>query len=195
MYSMEGGCMYNMYIQLRMKITITGRKVNLRDNFKERVDKKLAKFSKMFDENAEAKVTVTVEHNRQTVEVTIINSGMIYRVENTAEEMNDALDQVVYLLGRQVRKHKTRLAKRLRDGVIDEYISESPEIDDVQEETEYEVVKTKSLPIKPLTVDEAILQMNMIGHKFFMFENANTGIINVVYVRNDGKYGLLVPEA
>ena len=176
-----------------MRINITARKVNLRDNFKERVEKKLKKFNRMFGEDAEARVTVTLEKNRQTVEVTINNDGMIYRAENTASEMNDALDQVVYLLGRQIRKNKSRLEKRLREGTIDEYIAESPELEDVEEELSFEIVRRKSVPVKPLSVDEAVLQMNMIGHKFFMFRSVDTNEINVVYLRENGDYGLLEP--
>ena len=177
-----------------MKISITGRKVNLKNNFKERVEKKLAKFERMFGDDAEAQVTVTLEKNRQTVEITINNNGMIYRAENTAPEMNDALDQVVYLLGRQIRRNKTRLEKRLKTGSIEEYLVGEPELEDIEEELEYDIVKRKGIPVKPLTVDEAVLQMNMIGHKFYMFTNADTGDINVVYERNDGKYGLLEPK-
>ena len=96
-----------------MKITITGRKVSLRDNFKERVEKKLKKFGRMFGEDASASVTVTVEKRRQTVEVTIRTAdGMVYRSEQTAPEMNDALDEVVNALGRQIRKNKCKLEKR-----------------------------------------------------------------------------------
>lgn len=95
-----------------MKIAITSRKVNLRDNFKERVEKKLSKFNRIFDEDAQANVTVTLEKNRQTVEVTIRQNGMVYRAEQTAEEMNDALDAVIDVLGRQIRKNKCRLEKK-----------------------------------------------------------------------------------
>lgn len=106
-----------------MKITITGRKVSLRDNFKERVEKKLKKFGRMFGEDASASVTVTVEKRRQTVEVTIRTAdGMVYRSEQTAPEMNDALDEVVNALGRQIRKNKCKLEKKIRAvGAIDEF--------------------------------------------------------------------------
>lgn len=177
-----------------MIINITARKVNLKDNFKERVEKKLAKFERMFGDDANANVTVTLEKNRQTVEVTINNNGMIYRAENTAAEMNDALDQVVYLLGRKIRKNKSKLEKRLRSGTIDEYLATEPELNEVVEELDFAVVRKKFIPVKPLTIDEAILQMNMIGHKFFMFTNVDTGDINVVYARDNGAYGLLEPE-
>ena len=112
-----------------MKITITGRKVSLRDNFKERVEKKLKKFGRMFGEDASASVTVTVEKRRQTVEVTIRTAdGMVYRSEQTAPEMNDALDEVVNALGRQIRKNKCKLEKKIRaGGAIDEFLAQETE--------------------------------------------------------------------
>lgn len=176
-----------------MTITYTARKVNLRDNFKERVEKKLKKFERIFGENASAGVIVTLEKNRQTVEITINDNGMIYRAENTAPEMNDALDKVADILSRQIRKNKAKLEKRLRAGVFDEYIAQTPELDDVQEEITYDVCRTKNIPVKPMLVDEAILRMNMVNHQFFMFRNADTHEINVVYRRDDGAYGLLQP--
>ena len=176
-----------------MTITYTARKVNLRDNFKERVEKKLKKFERIFGENASAGVIVTLEKNRQTVEITINDNGMIYRAENTAPEMNDALDKVADILSRQIRKNKAKLEKRLRAGVFDEYIAQTPELDDVQEEITYDVCRTKNIPVKPMLVDEAILRMNMVNHQFFMFRNADTHESNVVYRRDDGAYGLLQP--
>lgn len=181
-----------------MKITIIGRKVTLRDNFKELATRKLMRFDRIFDEDAEANVTVTVERNRQTVEITIRQPGMICRAEETAAEMNDALDKVISALGRQIRKNKTRLEKRFHSsGAIDQYVQEYAEDSEpVDEDTgEYEVVKTKRFYVKPASVDEAILQMNMLEHQFFMFRNTESNEINVVYRRKDGKYGLLEPDS
>ena len=114
-----------------MKITIIGRKVNLRNNFKELAEKKLAKFDRIFDEDAEATVTVTVERNRQTVEITIRQRGMICRAEETAQDMNEALDHVIAALGRQMRRNKTRLekAKKVDPGLefSDDYYDEPDE--------------------------------------------------------------------
>lgn len=107
--------------------------------------------------------------------------------------MNDALDKVADILSRQIRKNKAKLEKRLRAGVFDEYIAQTPELDDVQEEITYDVCRTKNIPVKPMLVDEAILRMNMVNHQFFMFRNADTHEINVVYRRDDGAYGLLQP--
>ena len=177
-----------------MKIAITSRKVNLRDNFKERVEKKLSKFNRIFDEDAQANVTVTLEKNRQTVEITIRQNGMVYRAEQTAEEMNDALDAVIDVLGRQIRKNKCRLEKKMRAAVLDDFLAQEELEEDDMEEKEYEVVRSKRFPVKPLDVEEAILQMNMVGHQFYMYRNAETGEINAVYRRKDGTYGLLEPE-
>ena len=176
-----------------MKITYTARKVNLRDNFKERCEKKLAKFKKIFSEDAIANVVVTLEKNRQTVEVTIRDKAIVYRAESTMQEMNDALDRVMDILMRQIRKNKTRLEKRLKTGSISDIIADIP--DDQPEEDEYNVVRTKQVIVKPLTVEEAILEMNMVNHDFFMFRNAETNEINVVYKRKDGNYGVLEPTA
>ena len=173
-----------------MNITITGRKVTLKDSFKQRVEKKSSKFDKFFDEDAQANVTVTLEKNRQTVEVTVKSAGMYFRAEDTAYMMEDALDKVVDSLMRQIRKNKTKLEKRLRDSAFDEFAVDSV----VDEETDFQIVRSKKFPIKPLDIDEAILQMNMLNHEFFMFRNAVTGEINVVYRRKDGNYGVLEPD-
>ena len=174
-----------------MKITYTARKVNLKDNFKELCEKKLAKFQKIFSEDAEASVVVTLYKNRQTVEVTVKDNGMVFRAEDTQDEMNDALDKVVDILGRQMRKNKTRLARRLRDNTAD-FAVLLPE-EDSEDEQEFDI-RTKTIPIKPVSVEEAILQMNMLDHDFFVFINAETDETNVVYKRKNNTYGLLEPE-
>lgn len=178
-----------------MKTIITGRKVNLKDNFKELAEKKLSKFDRLFDGNAVANVTVTVEKNRQTVELTIHHEGMVYRAEATTSEMNEALDKVLEALSRQFRKHKTKLAKRLRKDTLEDYlILQNSDVTPDIEEEKYKIVRIKNFPVKPFDVEEAILQMNMIGHQFFMFRNQTNGEINVVYRRKNGDYGLLTPD-
>jgi len=175
-----------------MKITYTARKVNLRDNFKERVEKKLRKFDKIFSDEAQAFVVVTLDKSSQTVEITIKDNQMVYRAEKTMPEMNDAVDKCIDVLGRQLRKHKARLEKRLRSGSLEELVAP---VEETAEEEDFTVVRVKSIPVKPISVDEAILQMNMVGHKFYMFTNAETGDVNVVYARENGAYGLLRPAA
>lgn len=173
-----------------MKITITGRKCSPRESFKERAEKKLKKIERFFGEDTEAKVIVTVEKAQQIVEITVFRGGMIFRAEERAENMNDALDMCVEALIRQIRKNKTRVEKRLHSGAFDGFVDSEP----VAEELDYKVVRSKTVFLKPEDVDEAILQMNMLGHQFYMFLNASTEKINVVYLRKDGGYGVLEPE-
>ena len=175
-----------------MKINITGRKVNLRDNFKQLAQKKLSRFDRIFDEDAEANVMVTVEKNRQTVEITIRQRGMIYRAENTQLEMNEALDHAISALGRQSRKNKAKLDKQIHSAALEQYVMEY--YNSEEEPEEYKVVRVKHFAVKPMHVEEAILQMNMLDHQFYMFRNEETGEINVVYARKDGGYGLLEPD-
>lgn len=179
-----------------MKIMTIGRKVNLKDNFKERAEKKLSKFERIFSADAEATVTVTVEKNRQVVEVTVRDNGLMYRAESTALEMNDALDAVIDILGGQIRKNKTKIGKKIRpDADIESYFAAlSDDDEEPYTDEDYMVVRTKTFDVKPLSVEEAILQMNLIGHQFFMFRNSVSNEINVVYKRKDGTYGLLEPE-
>ncbi len=172
-----------------MKITVIGRKCTPRDSFKEHAEKKLQKIDRFFGDEASAKVTATVEKTSQTVEITVNNDGLIFRAQAKAENMNEALDDCVDLLIRQIRKNKTKLEKRLRSGAFDDYQG----LED--EEPEFELVRTKTIPIKPQSVDEAILQMNMLGHKFYMFRNSANDSVAVVYRREDGGYGLIEPEA
>jgi len=178
-----------------MKINIIGRKVNLKDSFKEKVIKKLSKFERFFGDEAEANVTVTLERNRQTVEITVRSRGYIYRTEQTCAEMEEALDKAVERLSGQIRKYKTRLDKRMKTEVDASVYAPLEDDEDIAEEQEFEIVRSKKFTVKPMDVEEAILQMNMLGHEFFMFRNIDTGEINVVYRRVDGNYGLLEPDA
>ena len=164
-----------------MKITMTGRKVTLRPTFVERTETKLSKLDKFFDTDAAADVTVTAERDLHRVEVTIRCSGMVFRAEEAAEDMNEAVDRLVDILLRQIRKNKTRLEKRLRSGAFVDSIE--PE---AEESETYRIVRSKSFPVKPLDVEEAILKMNLTGHQFYMFRNMDSGEINVVYSRKNG---------
>ena len=138
-----------------MKVVITGRKVELKDSFKELVEKKLSKFDRMFDENTMANVTVTVTKERQRVEITINHKGKFYRAEDTSLDMNESLDKVLHALTRQFRKNKTKLEKRFRQGSIDQIFSEADA--KVEDQKEYDLVRTKKFPVKPISLDEAII--------------------------------------
>ncbi len=174
-----------------MKVTIVARKITLRPSFTERTEQKMSKLDKFFSDDAECIVTVSqAPRNTMRVEATVRSNGMIFRAETTEEDINDAVDRLVDLLVRQIRKNKTRLEKRLRTGAFAEPAGAGESV----AEEEYRIVRTKSFSVKPLDVEEAILQMNLLDHGFFMFVNADTGDINVVYRRQDGDYGLLEPH-
>lgn len=175
-----------------MKITVIGRKCTPRDSFKERAEKKLSKIERFLGSEVETKITATVEKTAHIVEVTIKAGSMLFRAEEAAPNMNDALDKCVDSLVRQIRKNKTRLEKKLHAApdAFEALVSE----DAVEEEVYFEIVRTKSVSLKPQTADEAVLQMNLLEHQFYMFLNAETETINVVYRRKDGGYGLLVPD-
>lgn len=174
-----------------MNITIVGRKCTPRESFKDRAELKLRKVEKFFGPDATAKVTATVEKNVKIVEITLQKGGFIFRAQERAQDLEEALDNCVDSLIRQIRKNKTKLERRLREVSFDEVFN-APDAAD--EETEYDVVRTKAVILKPQTVDEAILQMNMLGHEFYMFRNAESEEINVVYKRSDGGYSILEPD-
>ena len=173
-----------------MKITITGRKCSPRDSFREHAEKKLAKIGRFFGSDVEAKVTATVEKSSQTVEITVNNNGMIFRAQERAENMNEALDKCVDTLVRQIRKNKTRIEKKMRSASFDVFADEA----DIAEEVDFELVRKKSVSLKPQSVEEAILQMNLVDHSFYVFIEESIGEVCVVYKRNDGGYGLITPE-
>ena len=159
-----------------MKMTITGRKVTVRPSFVERTEKKLSKWDKFFEDSVTADVTVSKENaNKQRVEITIRTGGLVFRAEEACEDANEAVDRLVDVLLRQIRKNKTKLAKKVHSGAIDQYLidfpEEEPAAEEMEAEPEYRVVRTKHFFVKPLSVDEAILQMNMLDHQFFMFRN------------------------
>ena len=174
-----------------MKITVIGRKCTPRESFKERAEKRLRKVEKFFPDEVEAKVTAIVEKSEQIVEVTIFHDGMIFRSQERAINMNDALDRCVDSLVRQIRKNKTRVEKKLRSGAFEAFDA----IDAMESEDSYDVVRSKEIVLKPQSVEEAILQMNLLDHQFYMFRNSADEKICVVYARKDGGYGLLVPAA
>ena len=173
-----------------MKITVIGRKCTPRDSFKDRAEKRLKKVEKFFGSEAEAKITATVEKNEQIVEVTIFHDGMFFRSQERAVNMNDALDRCADSLVRQIRKNKTKVGKKLRQAAFEEYDA----IETFEAEDDYDVVRSKEIVLKPQSLDEAILQMNLLDHQFYMFLDSTSYKTCVVYARKDGGYGLIIPD-
>ena len=171
-----------------MKVTITAKKLNISQSFTEYAEQKLsAKLDRFFPDEAEAKITLAERRDMIILELTVKYNGMICRAEQTAKDKNDALDVTIDRIIRQIRKQKTKVEKNLKAGA---FTGLAPE----QEETEYEIIRYKKFPLRPMSVDEAILQMNLLDHTFFMFKNADTGAVNVVYKRDEGNYAVLVPD-
>lgn len=173
-----------------MNIIIVGRKCTPRESFKTHAEKKLQKVEKFFGEDAAAKITATVEKNIKIVEITLQKGGFLFRAQERSQDLEDALDACVDSLIRQIRKNKTKLERRLREVSFDEVFNAPTDT----EEQDFDIVRTKTVSLKPQTAEEAILQMNMLGHTFFMFRNAETDRINVVYKRRDGGYSVLEPD-
>ena len=175
-----------------MKIKTLGRKVNLKDNFIRMVERKLNKFDRFFDDDAEAQVTVRVENIHQTVEITIKSKGIIYRSERSAVDMESAFNEAAELIGRQIIKNKGKLGARIKRTTPGDYLDygfETPPEDEA-----YRIVRKKNFEVKPMTVQEAILRMNMLSHTFYIFLDEEVGSLCVVYRRDDDDYGLLIPE-
>ena len=181
-----------------MKYVFTDKKVDLPGSVHFYAEKKVGKLDRFFKEDATAAITFSVEKDRlNKVEITIRSSGTIFRVSESTSDMNASIDAAVTTLERQIRKNKTRLEKRLRQGAFEraldaEVSSFAPE---EPEEGEYTIVRSKAFPIKPMTKDEAILQMNLLDHSFFAFKDEEAeGAFAVVYRRYDGDYGLIEDE-
>ncbi|KJR47755.1 Ribosomal subunit interface protein [Desulfosporosinus sp. I2] len=174
-----------------MNINIRGKHIELTDALKEYVMKRVGKLAKYSDEFVDVQVTLLVERGRHRVEVTAPLNGMILRGEEETEDMYSSIDMVVEKLERQIDKYRTRINKRMRSKVLKDHETKQSVLN---EEPREEVVRNKKFPAKPMSVEEAIMQMNLIGHTFFVFTNSESQEMNVVYLRNNGDYGLLQPQ-
>ena len=175
-----------------MKISIYSKNLQLTDALREAAFKKLRRLDKFFQQDIEAKVVLSIEKKIHKVEVTIPFNGRIVRVEEYSDDMYNAIDEAVEALEQQIRKHKTKLQNKRQSN--DSIKFENIEPLDDEDEEEFKVVKTKRFAIKPMNIEEAILQMDLLKHNFFVFLNADTEEVNVVYKRKDSNYGLIEPE-
>lgn len=171
-----------------MRITVRGKNMDVPAALKDYVEKKVGKMERYIEGPLTAQVTVNIERDRHIVEVTMPLDGMLVRGEEEAQDLFSAVDLVIEKIEKQVEKYKTRIhARRSRP------VSSRPEAV-VEDLFEPRIVRLKHFPMKPMAVDEAIMQMNLLGHGFFVFRNAETELTAVVYKRKDGNYGLLEPE-
>lgn len=174
-----------------MKFTFTEKRYEASGDLRAYAEKKIGKLEKFFKNESEAYVTFYSERGRFTAEVTINNNGMFYRVTETTSDMHASIDSAVAAIERQIRKNKTRLEKRLREGAFEkEALAIGTEA--VEEDSEFEIIRTKKFSIKPMTVEEAVLQMNLLEHEFYVFKNLeDEENFAVVYKRKKGGYGLI----
>lgn len=177
-----------------MKFTISGRNVEVTESLRTAINDKLGKLERFFARDVEAKVTLSVEKNRQKVEVTIPVKGGVIRGEQTSSDMYVAIDLVEEILETQLKKYRTRIIDKYQEGsnFNRSYIEALDGIDD--EEDEIQIVKVKHFQFKPMDPEEACMQMELTNHDFFVFTNSETNDVNVVYKRKNNTYGIIEPE-
>lgn len=175
-----------------MNIIVSGKNMEISEAVKAQVEKKLAKLDKMFKHETEAHVNFSKHKNMYHVEITIpLKNSAILRAVGKEDDMYKAIDDSSDKIIRQMRKHRTKLEKRFQSNDSIRF----DQIPEMQEDAgEQKIVKTKRFSVKPMSAEEAVLQMELIGHDFYMFLNADTDEINVVYRRGDGDYGHIEPE-
>lgn len=179
-----------------MKFDIRGKHIEVTDALRDYTTKRLSKLEKYLDNAKGAQVALSVEGDRHKVEVTIPLNGMILRGEEATDDMYTSIDMVEEKLEKQIEKHKTKLYKHhrgvgLRKAIAEEIQGELAQNDVVEK---FKVVRTKRFALKPMDEEEAIMQMNLLGHSFFVFFNAESEEVNVVYRRKDGNFGLIEPD-
>lgn len=174
-----------------MNLIVRGKNIPITDSLRDYVEKRIFKMERFLGEIEEAQATLSVEKDRHRVEVTIPLNGFLLRGEEETGDMYSSVDLVMDKLEKQVEKYKTRLIKKIKSRNLPEIVV-SPVIQ--SEEEQPQIIRTKRFAIKPMTAEEAVMQMNLIGHSFFVFSNAESDEVNVVYRRKDGHYGLIEPE-
>ena len=183
-----------------MRYTISGKNINITPGLKDAVESKLGKLERYFSPDTEVQVTLSVEKGRQKIEVTIPVKGSIIRAEQDSSDMYVSVDLVEEVIERQLRKYKNKLVARSQghptaSGSGNNFKKEFFESeDDTSVDDEIRIVRTKRFGIKPMYPEDACIQMDLLGHAFFVFCNAETDEVNVVYKRKDGSFGLIEPE-
>jgi len=177
-----------------MKITLSGKNMDIGDSLRKQADKKIRKIERYFKPEVDAQVTLSTEGYRHIAEVTIPFDGVVIRAEETTNDMYTSLDRVIEKLEKQIHKHRTRLEKKLKEGAFKFDSGSFVNAEVSQVEPKGRIIRNKKFVIKPMTEDEALIQMDLLGHSFFVFLNAETSEANVLYKRKDGNYGLIEPQ-
>ena len=179
-----------------MKFTFTEKRMDSSADLRAYAVKKISKLDRLFKTEGEAFVTFSIERGRFLAEITIHSNGMFYRASELTNDMYASVDSGVAAIERQIRRNKTRLEKRLREGALErEVLPVYAPVEDDPEAEEFKIVRRKSFSIKPMSVEEAILQMNLLGHEFFVFRNMDEDeAVSVVYKRKADGYGLITDD-
>lgn len=178
-----------------MKIVFKGKHIEVTNAMRNYVEKRLNKIERHFDHILEVIVTLSVEKNRQIVEVTLQASRALIRAEEETDDMYASMDKVADKLERQIQKYKDKYLKKSHPGTERKGLDkEGVDVEDSESNEIAKIVKTKRFAIKPMSVEEAAMQMDLLGHNFFVFANDNTNKVNVLYKRKDGNFGLIEPE-
>ncbi len=174
-----------------MRYTITGRNINITPALREAVEEKIGKLDRYFNPNTEVIVTLSVQKDKQNIEVTIPVKGSIIRAEESSNDMYVSIDLVEEVIERQLKKYKNKLIDKKQSALAfsDFFMNE-----EVEPEDEIRIVKTKRFGIKPMDPEEACVQMELLGHSFFVFRNSETDEVSVVYKRKGNTYGLIEPD-
>lgn len=176
-----------------MKFTFTEKKMDSSDLLRAYAEKKVSKLDRYFKREVEAQVTFSIERGRYRAEITIRDGGFFYRASELTQDMYASVDSAVAAIERQLRRNKTRLEKRLREGSLEREAAPAYAAAEEEEDGAYEIVRTKRFAYQTMSVDEAVLQMNLLDHTFFVFRNADDdGAVSVVYRREQGGYGLII---
>ena len=174
-----------------MNLVISGKNIDITEGLRAAVEEKIGKLERYFNDSTEVHVTLSTEKNRQKIEVTVPMKGTIIRAEETSTDMYVSIDLVEEVIERQLRKYKNKLIQKEQNvaqfskGCVDE---------DTYDEEEISIIRTKKFAMKPMDPEEACVQMELLGHTFFVFRNSETDEVNVVYKRKDNTYGLIEPE-
>ncbi len=178
-----------------MNYNVISKKVELSDSRKEKLMKKIQKLDKFFGDDNECKIVISEQRERIIIEITILHKGFILRAEARDKDLLAAADECLANLDRQIRKNKTKLAKQIREPQIVNFETDYNADENVAEETEeFKIIRRKKFVSKPMSAEEAVLQMNMLGHDFFVFANPENMETCIVYRRKDGNYGLIEAE-
>ena len=177
---------------MNMKFVIVGKNIEVTPGLRSAVEDKIGKLEKYFTSETEAHVTLSVEKERQKIEVTIPMKGHIIRAEQSSDDMYVSIDLVVEVIERQVTRYKKKIVDKEQNAAFfrDDFFN----VDDDADDEEIKIIRSKRFAVKPMYPEDACIQMELLGHNFFVFVNAETDLVNVVYKRKDNTYGIIEPE-